>query len=402
MKHIPRNYLLATLIVVLLPLVAATPNLKSVSYDPAIITAGDRVNITTSLHERLLAESVEDGSNLDISLRADNKLTEDYIVIEDDTDTPIYLPPGGRWNQRFQVRVRENAPTGEYDFNIVMNITKDGETYTSTSTFTMPVDREGVDVNGHLTTTEPKDIRPGDDTAKLVVAWTNTGNKPIEELTMTPSLPEGVEPSYSEDESFYVNRLETGVESEKRVSIDVDENTSPGRHTAFFTTTYEDESGNRYDEDIAIPIRIEGRPDLNVVTTETNVTSGATNQVSITIENTGSQDAETVSARTIIERSQSINAEDRSLYIGEIESGENRTVTFDITVDDNTLGSEQLRVQLRATGDSEEGDSSVYTWTETTMLSVADTSSSGLPYIGGAGALIVLGVYAYRRRGNHA
>jgi len=400
MKHTTKAIIAAILLVSMLPTVTATVNLESVSYDPTVITAGDRVNITTTLHERLLPDNVEeDGSTLDVYLRPDNKLTRDHVIIEDDRDTPIYIPPAGNWNQRFQVRVEPNAPTGQYDFDVVMNTTSDGKTYTSTGSFKMPVDREGVDLNGHLISTEPRDLRPGDDNTKLAIEWTNTGNKPIEEISIDPALPEHIQPSYSDDETFYINRLGVGESTQKEVSIDIDKPMEPGRYNAFFATSYEDRSGNTYEEDIVIPVRVEGRPDLDITTEQTNVTSATSNTVAVTVSNTGEQDAETVSARTIIERSQPFSASDRSVYIGEIESGEASTAVFNIEMDETRLDSEhQLKLELQATGDSDKGDRSVYTWTETTNLNTTDEATSWLPYLGLLGGLLAISLYFYSRR----
>ena len=399
MNQATKIYIAATLLVALLPVTTATVNLDSVSYDPAVITAGDRVNLTVTLTEDILPNTVaEDGSNLDVYLQGDNKLTEEHIIIENDRDTPLYIPPGGRWNQRFQVRVQPDAPTGQYDFDVIMNVTDTDKAYTATGSFTMPVDREGVDIHGALVATEPRDIRPGDDNAALEIDWTNTGNKPIEDITVTPRLPDHVEPSYSADEEHYINRLDEAQTTTRRVNVDVDDALKPGRHTAYFTVAYEDQTGNEYEETMNIPLRIDGKPDLTVVTEAGNTTRGTTNQVRVTIQNTGSQDAETVSARTIIERSQPFSAEDRSVFLGEIQAGEERTAVFDVNVaSDATNRDHPLRLQIRATGDSDEGDHSVYTWNETLSLTTAGSTTNWLPYLGILGALIAIAIYAYRR-----
>jgi hypothetical protein len=277
-------------------------------------------------------------------------------------------------------------------------VTDTDKAYTATGSFTMPVDREGVDINGALVATEPRDIRPGDDNAALEIDWTNTGNKPIEDITVTPRLPDHVEPSYSADEEHYINRLDEAQTTKRRVNVDVDDAVEPGRHTAYFTVAYEDQTGNEYEETVNVPLRIDGKPDLTVVTEAENTTRGTTNQVRVTIQNTGSQDAETVSARTIIERSQPFSAEDRSVFLGEIQAGEERTAVFDVNVaSDATNRDHPLRLQIRATGDSDEGDHSVYTWNETLSLTTAGSTTNWLPYLGILGALIAIAIYAYRR-----
>ena len=392
-----RKIILMMLIIGMIPAVTANINVEAVSFDPGVITAGDRVNITTTLHERMIGVSDETRESLNVRLAADNRLAREQVVIEQDRDTPIYIPEGGRWNQRFSVRVEAGAPTGEYDFDVIINSTTEKGEQITRASFTMPVDRSGVDISGHITTSEPRDIRPDDNNARLDVSFANTGNKPIEEITMIPDLPKHITPSFSEDEKIFINRLGVDESIEKPLSIDIDDRTEPGRKTLVFNTTFEDRSGNTYQENLSVPIRIEDKPTLDIQTESVNVTAGRSNQVAVEIKNTGGHAAEGVSARTILERFQPLNVGDRSTYIGTIEPNETRTALFDVNVDQDAVGIHQLKLDLRATGDSEEGDSSVYTWTETTDLRINGETTNWLLYLGLTVAAVILAILVYRR-----
>ena len=101
----------------------------------------------------------------------------------------------------------------------------------------------------------------------------------------------------------------------------------------------------------------------------------------------------------IAERSQPFSLEDRSNYIGEIESGESSEAVMKISADRTaSLKRHQLKVQFRANGDSEEGDQSVYTFTEQTGIELTERTQSPLIYIGVVAALIVLAAMIYRYR----
>lgn len=391
---------------------SAAPKLDAVSFDPGFITAGDRINISANMHETNYPDKTwDENKHLKVVLKPDNRLTRKYVTMEDDRDESIgFLYPNGVWNQRYQVKVDSGAPTGMYDFELHIQYLEDGEpvqiqtedgdhNFTVIRDFSMPVDNEGVDVSGNVLSTQPSVPRPGDDYVETRVRFTNTGNKPVEEINLRPSTPEGIQPSYSSDEKFYINKLMEGGSAEKTISFNLDESLDPGLHIIGLSTTYEDESGNSYNEDLNIPLRVEGRPDLEIVNSSMEMKAGETSELRVNVRNTGEQDAESVTARVIAERSQPFGLEDRSNYIGEIESGETSEAVMKISADRSaSLKEHQLKVQFRANGDSEEGDQSVYTFTEQTEIELKDRTQSPIIYIGVAAAFLVLAAMIYRYR----
>lgn len=393
--------------------VSATPELDAVSYDPGFISAGDRVNISANIHETDYPDKTwDEDKTLKVVLRPGNRLTREYVTIEENRDESIgFLYPHGVWNQRYQVKVDSGAPTGMYDFELHIQYLEDGEpvkirtedgdqNITVIKDFSMPVDNEGVDLSSNVVSTEPSVPRPGDDYVEAHLRLTNTGNKPVEEIELTPSTPEGIQPSYSSDEKFYINKLMEGDSSEKTVSFNLDEQLEPGLHRVDLSAVYEDESGNSYSEELWIPLRVEGRPDLEIVNSSLEMKAGGTSELRVNVKNTGAQDAESVTARIIAERTQPFSLEDRSNYIGEIESDDTAEAVMRISSDRSAaLKEHQLKVQFRANGDSEEGDNSVYTYTEAVGVELISRKSSNLILFGVTAALLVLvgSVYRYRK-----
>lgn len=269
---------------------------------------------------------------------------------------------------------------------------KEDYNFTVIQEFSMPVDNEGVDLTADVRKTEPGVPRPGDDYIEMDLGFTNTGNNPIEELKIIPETPENIETSYSKGEKFYIFRINAGESYSQTLSVNLGEDLDPGTQWIRLDVTYEDQDGNPYSEEIKVPLRIEGRPDLEVVNSSTVMKAGATEKLYVTVRNTGSQDAESVTARIIAERSQPFALADRSNYIGEIKSGE---------TSEAVMTTHQLKVQLRANGDSEEGDHSVYTFTEQTEVEVKGRTQSPLIYVGAVvAALVVLAAAVrYFRRG---
>jgi len=395
--------------------VSSAPQLNSVSFDPGFISAGDRVNISANLQETDYPDRTwDEDKTLKAVLKADNRLAREYVTIEDDRDESIgFLYPNGVWNQRYQIKVDSGAPQGEYDFEIHLQYLEDGEPieiptgsgsqYTIIKEFSMPVDREGVDISGNVVETDPKTPRPGDSYTDMKIDFTNTGNKPIEEIDLRPETPKLIETAYSEDEKFFIDRLNEGEKSSRTLSLDLDDDLEPGLHWITFKAEYEDESSNTYTEELEMPLRVEGRPDLEVIDQKVEMKAGETSELRFNISNTGDQDAESVTARVLAERSQPFTLNDRSDYIGEVEASETAESVLSISSDRTAdLKSHQIKIQLRANGDSEEGDNSVYTFTENVEVVLEERTESFLIYIGLGGALIalILLVYRYRKRKN--
>ncbi|MFB6144019.1 MAG: COG1361 S-layer family protein [Candidatus Nanohaloarchaea archaeon] len=390
--------------------VSAVPKLDGVSYDPGFISAGDRVNISANLHEtNYPGKTWSEDKKLKVVLKPGNRLTREYVTIEDDRDESIgFLYPNGVWNQRFQVKVDSGAPTGMYDFELHIQYLKNGEAVdiktedgesnvTIIREFSMPVDNEGVDISANVVKTQPTVPRPGDNYVEAFIKYTNKGNKPLEEIEIRPETPENIETAYSQDEKFYINQLNEGLSAKRTLTVNLEDKLEPGVHQINLSTTYEDESGNPYTENLQVPIRVEGRPDLEIVNSKMEMLAGASKDLHLKIKNTGAQDAESVTARIIAERSQPFSLEDRSNYIGEIEAGETGEAVLRVSSDASaSMKTHKIKVELRANGDSEEGDNSVYTYTENAEIEITGQKQSSLIYIGIIAAILTAIVAGYR------
>ncbi|MFB6292041.1 MAG: COG1361 S-layer family protein [Candidatus Nanohaloarchaea archaeon] len=402
---------LLALFLVLSP-AASTPELDAVSFDPAVVSAGDTVTISANMHARDFPDKVwDEDKHLKVVLKPGNRLAREHVTIVENRDESIgFLYPQGTWNQNFKVDVASDAPTGDYEFELHIQYLENGEpvqiptedgsaNITVIEEFTMPVDKEGVALTSTVEKTSPKQPRPGDDYVSTSVRVTNSGNKPVEEIELVPETPKNVKPAYSQDEKFFIGRLNPGQSTTIDLGLELDEDLSEGRHTVRLRSTYEDTDSNRYTEELEVPLRVEGRPDLEIDPVVHEMEAGGEKALSIKIRNTGAQDAESVTARIIAERTQPFSLEDRSDYVGEIQAGETAEAVLRVGAErDAALKEHNLKVQLRTTGDSEEGDHSVYTFTEHTKVNLAGRTESPLIYVGVLGAIIVAATLGYRIR----
>ena len=397
-----------------LGLTTAAPQINGVSTDPAFISAGDEVTLSVNMQETDYPDkNWDEDMELKARLEPGNKLARENSIITDDRDRSIgFLYPEGVWNQNYQVKFNGDAPTGNYEYRVAIQYLEDGEpveiqtedgSYNATYVeyFEVDVDKEGVELTSTVESTEPKNLRPGNNYANTKVRITNSGNKPVENIELSPETPELIRPAYSKDEKFFIGKLNPGESSTLDIGLNLDEEIEPGRHVVDLNTVYEDEDSNEYNQILQTPIRVEGRPDLELETVENVMAAGATSTLKLEIRNDGAHTAEAVTVRALLDREQPFSLDTRSDYIGDIESGETAKAVMEITADRTaTLKDHEVKVQMRATGDSEEGDRSVYTFTEHQEVTLEGRTRSSLIYAGLAGALAaLLGAVYWRRSG---
>ena len=398
-----------------LGLTSAAPQVNGVSTDPAFISAGDEVTLSVNMRETDYPDKDwDEDMELKARLEPGNKLARENSIITDDRDRSIgFLYPDGVWNQNYQVKFNGDAPTGNYEYRVAIQYLENGEpveiqtedgsyNVTYVEYFEVDVDKEGVELTSTVESTEPKNLRPGNNYATTTVRVTNSGNKPIENIELSPETPDLIRPAYSKDEKFFIGKLNPGESSTLDMGLNLDEEIEPGRHAVDLNTVYEDENSNEYNQVLETPIRVEGRPDLELESVENVMAAGETSNLRLEIRNDGEHTAESVTARALLEREQPFSLDTRSDYIGDIESGEKAEAVMEITADRTaTLKDHEVKIQMRATGDSEEGDRSVYTFTEHQEVTLEGRTRSSLIYLGLAGVFLVLtGVIYWRKRGS--
>jgi len=398
-----------------LGLTSATPQVNGVSTDPAFISAGDEVTLSVNMRETDYPDKDwDEDMTLKAQLEPGNKLAREHSIITDDRDRSIgFLYPEGVWNQNYEVKFNSDAPTGSYEYRVAIQYLDDGEpvkienedgssNVTYIEYFEVDVDKKGVELTSTVESTEPVNLRPGNNYADTKVRITNSGNKPVENIELNPDTPEMIRPAYSKDERFFIGKLNPGESSSFDMSINLDEEIDSGRHVIDLDTVYEDTDSNEYNQVLETPIRVEGRPDLELKSVDNSMAAGASSELRVMIENTGDHTAESVTARALLEREQPFSLDTRSDYIGDIESGETAEAVMEVSTDRTaTLKDHEIKIQMRATGDSEEGDRSVYTFTEHQEVTLEGRTQSSLIYVGLVGALVALaGAIYWRKRGS--
>ena len=382
-----------TLILLLLTIpLGASQQLEQVSTDPAFPSAGMDVTIATTIYEE---GTREDRGRYSARLEPSNRLVEQHVrILDDETVTLGYLTTGTSFVTKHDVKILPSAPTGTYAFDLILTDMKTGAKITKP--VRIDVEQEGVDIDATLIETSPRQLRPGDTTSQATIRITNTGNVPVEDITIRPSFSENITPLYSEDEKIRIASLNVKDYQDITVGFDVSKDVSEGRHVSTLLTTYEDDESNQFEEAFTIPLRVEGRPILTIDETIKTMQGGETKKLRVTVRNKGSQDAENVEARLLLQEGQPFTPLDRSTYIGRISPGENKTASFTVEAAQNSEEQEHnVEVELRATGDRQEGDRNVYIERKSITVDITGQKTSILLPLGASVLAILLAIVVF-------
>ncbi len=185
--------------------------------------------------------------------------------------------------------------------------------------------------------------------------------------------------------------MNAGGTNHLELYVDVDEDLNPGLYEIKGNLEYMDLDNNAYKKTVNIPFLVKSRPNIEVVGWKGSSLTGSKGKLYVKVKNTGTEAAEAVDVRIIKQNSQPFNIGVRSDYIGELEPGEEGIAIFDIaTTNDAEIKSYDLKLLIRAKGDSDEGDDNIYTFNRRTKFEVTGKATNWLAIIGGSLLIIIV------------
>ena len=111
----------------------------------------------------------------------------------------------------------------------------------------------------------------------------------------------------------------------------------------------------------------------------------------VVLKNVGEEKAESVDVRVVKQSSQPFEMDVRSAYIGQLLPGEEGTAVFLIHANsDAEIKTHNLNLAIRAKGDSENGDSNVYTFSDSASVEITDKSENNYPLYGFVFLIIIV------------
>jgi hypothetical protein len=374
----------------MLPISKLSASLVMFSYstDPAIITAGDEVDLIVSFRDEPLSK-IDFNSNIEsyeFELRPKDDLTKKYITIIDSKgDDLAFLDAGKVWNVKFKIKVNSNAIPATYTLELVIKrVDKKGNVlYEYRKDVSIEVKKIGANVVIGNVITDPAKVRVGDDNVLLNIEVANMGRKTAKQIKLLINgIPGIIENKYSTDNYKFLATLNPYKSKTAQFFFEVSENASAGVYNMPYTLTYLDEDDRVYQKKGYITLTIHHKPILIISKSKGSAKAGGKGKLYVYVKNVGEEKAENVVARLVLDASLPFKIEDRSFYLGDLKPGEERLAVFDIKVNKNAnIANYDLKVFLRAKGDSDENDDNIYTFARDAQFIVNGKEANKLFYL---------------------
>lgn len=413
MKSSIKIFLMMVAMVLTLPIAFADLKLQNIQYDPAIIAAGDEVDIVIQfVSEATGTDEAKIGDpdyTFKVILEADDTLTKNYVTIQDaeGDDLRGTIFPSGTYNKKFRVKVNQDAPAGSYEFKLSGQWYK-GDTAVGGAQFMrfkMDVKKEGIILDVTTLETVPSEVRPGDNYVKLLSRIENVGEKDAKSVEINLALPKGIQSSYTDDNRKWVGRVNAGESKEVTFFVDIEEKADSKSYNINYKFSYMDLDNNEYSKSRTIPFLVKPRPYIEVIESSGEGLSASRTKLYVKLKNTGTESAEAVDVRILKQNSQPFTIDVRSDYIGELEPGEEGIAVFDLGINPEAeIKEHDFKLLIRSKGDSDEGDDNIYTYNRRAKISVTGKAPNLLLVYGIIGAALVVvfltanTIYKKRRR----
>ncbi|MCD6210412.1 MAG: COG1361 S-layer family protein [Methanophagales archaeon] len=235
-------------------------------------------------------------------------------------------------------------------------------------------------------TTDPADIRPGDENIEIRAFIENSGEaaaKDIEAVLICDgnSNNASFKPSWSGTDRSYIGRLNSGEKAEAIFHIDVAENAESNTYSIPLRIRYKDTNGKEYEVMRSVEILVEPKPEFEIIsyyTEPAKIRAGDKGvKLHVKVRNVGSEKAESVSVRITGEADVPFDYDVKSDYLGNLKIGEDSVGILKFDVDKDALPKTYPQgIEIRCTGDRDLGDDNVYVFDKQIQLEVTSSGSS--------------------------
>jgi len=244
--------------------------------------------------------------------------------------------------------------------------------------------------------TDPEELRSGTDDVKLTVTVKNSGGADASDAKMAIQFNAPFKPSYSQSDAAYIGSIGTDGTQTATFYFDLEEVAEEGKYAIPLTLKYRDEKDVEYEFSSSVDLIIEPKPYFEIVEVKVepeNPQPQDTVLLSTIVRNIGGEKGESVDLRVIRESDQPFTYNTKSDFIGTLNPGESGTAVIEFEVDeDGAVKDYILKLSIRATGDSEKGDTNVYTQELKATINVGEgiaDEQSSTPILG-IGILVLI------------
>lgn len=292
------------------------------------------------------------------------ELKEQYPFYFDDRDTPTrklgdwtgYSTSDEFATLYYIVRVDENALEGTYPLSLRYKDATDSTWKEQEFNIRVgdPIAPEFV--IGTLTSS-PRKLISDIEEAEISVELENIADGNARNTKVQLDLPEGFKPSYAYADRDNLGTIVAGGSQTATFYIDIDENIKPGIHTALLNISYYEENDEKYKStQLPLELHVMDKPTFTIESIDLpkDIQPGQSVDVLATVKNTGTKAAEAVSLRAFKESSQPFGFDEKSDYIGNLDSGETGQALLKMTVDADASPKKYiLDLEIRAVDNNE-------------------------------------------------
>ena len=306
--------------------------------------------------------------------------------------TVVHINTLNSWSSKeiqITVHVADEAPNGAYAVPVTVSWR---EYYfdPAVGDVTVPVEpaqlglsfsvRGRAVINVGAVTTDPTDIRPGEENIELRVFIENSGEAAAKDIEAQLLLPDAFSPSWSGTDRSYLGRLNSGEKSEAVFTIDLADSVPSGTHRIPVRIQYKDTTGSAYEVIREVMLLVKPKPDFAIVSyyTEPASINAATPGVvlHVQIKNIGTEKTESVSVRMTGEADVPFDYDVKSDFVGNLEIGDAGEAIMKFDVNKDAVPKVYpLGIEIRCTGDRGIGDDNVYLFNKELKVEVSSSGS---------------------------
>jgi len=298
------------------------------------------------------------------------------------------LSQGQEYQISTEVLVAEDAPDGSNNFRARITT---GE-FTRTVNIPVEVQSENIDLNLANLKTQPQQLMPDTENNVMTVEVVNNGEKTAENTVLELDLPDYFERTSSFSSRQALGNLAPGEVKPAEFNFDITEEAPSGAITLEGTMSYTSgDSSSEVTEDVSFNVNLEGRPQFEITEVESNLQTGSTGELRITVENTGDEDSSSTRIRALDSSDQPFTYDSSSQYIGTLEPNQSGTAVFEVETDSDASAKDYLiDFEVRGVKGRE-----VFVEDSTVEASVSNGDSGSSPVIPIAVILAVLGIAGF-------
>lgn len=233
------------------------------------------------------------------------------------------------------------------------------------------------------TSVDPEKVRPGDDDVLLALDINNVGTgmaKNVVAIATSDAL------DFGGNRRSVLGNVAKDTSSSAQFRFDVPEGTKPGDYPVTIDLTFTDTAGTVLTGQQTYHLIVNEKPKLSISNIEVTVANrkvsalklGDEFKMTIEVQNTGSEEAESASIKAIVEGDVPFVFETKSDYLATIPPGVTRTGVLDGRIEsDGTPKEYALTFEIRAVGDRDIGDSNVYVFEDSKEVTITDGPNRG-------------------------